>query len=68
MSEINVCLVDLPVSVRGFVRENPDLSYTIVLNARLSRENLMRVYRHELRHIRRNDFDRPETADHIEGG
>lgn len=49
-------LLDLPTTVRGFVVGKDDP--TIVLNARLSHEANMETYRHELRHIERDDFER----------
>ena len=62
----NIVLADLPTKVYSFVRQNPDGSYTIVLNARLSAEDRLRHYRHELNHIDNCDFEKEETADEIE--
>lgn len=53
---VNVRLLQLPVSIRGFVRENEDGTYTIVLNSRLSYEQNLKTYEHELSHITNNDF------------
>lgn len=36
--------------------KNEDNSYTIFLNARLSKENQLKSYYHALRHINENDF------------
>ena len=49
-------LMDLPTTVRGFVvgKDEP----TIVLNARLSHETNIETYKHELRHIERDDFEK----------
>lgn len=66
MDDHNVLLVDLPTTIYSFVRQNPDGSYTIVLNARLSAEDRLRHYRHELEHIENHDFESEETADEIE--
>lgn len=63
---LNVVLIDLPTKIYSFIRENPDGSYTIVLNARLSAEDRERHYRHEIGHIYNFDFEREETADAIE--
>lgn len=49
--EIYTTLTDLPTTIYSFVRQNRDGSYTIVLNARLSAEDRLRHYRHELDHI-----------------
>ena len=59
-------LYDMPTDIRSFVRHNPDDTYTIVINSRLNIESRRKRYIHELRHIRRGDFDREETADRIE--
>lgn len=59
-----VRLIDLPDGVKGFVRELDDC-YTIVLNAKLSHDQLLETYLHELEHLKRKDFDR-ENADLIE--
>lgn len=64
--EIYTTLTDLPTTIYSFVRQNRDGSYTIVLNARLSAEDRLRHYRHELDHIGNCDFEKEETADEIE--
>lgn len=61
-----VVLQDLPTTVRGFCIESPDGFYTIVLNARLNREQNVKSYEHELEHIRRDDFHADEDIDQIE--
>lgn len=67
MSDINVLFRDMPCRIRGFTRANPDMSYTIVLNARLSREALLRTYLHEIKHIEGGDLYRVDmTAGEIE--
>lgn len=63
--DIHVFITDLPTTVYSFVRKNLD-SYTIIINAKLSSEDRMRHYEHELRHIFNNDFEKEETADEIE--
>ena len=67
MSDVNIQLRDMPCRIRGFTRANPDMSYTIVLNARLNHEMLMSVYLHEIEHIEGGDFHRDDlTAGEIE--
>ena len=61
-----VRLYDMPVSIKSYVRENADDSYTIVINSRLSREQQKICYRHELEHINRLDFYARKCADEIE--
>ena len=48
------------------VTENPDGSYTIFINARMSLERQREAYRHALGHICHKDFESDETADQIE--
>lgn len=64
--EIYTQIVDLPTTIYSFVRQNPDGTYTIVLNARLSQEDRARHYKHEVRHITRRDFEKEIPADEIE--
>ena len=62
---INTLETDLPTTIAAYVVSNPDLSYTIVLNARLTFERRMEAYKHELRHIENGDYER-RSADLIE--
>lgn len=52
-------LMNLPTSVRGFVYHDDDGETYIVLNSRLSHEQNLSTYVHELKHIRRGDLDNP---------
>lgn len=52
-------LADLPTSVRGFVYHDDDGEIYIVLNSRLSHEQNLSTYVHELKHISRGDLDNP---------
>lgn len=52
-------LMNLPTSVRGFVYHDDDGELYIVLNSRLSHEQNLSTYVHELKHIRRGDLDDP---------
>ena len=61
---MEVRIVDLPPRVRGFVTRK-DGEPVIVLNARLTREQNLKTYLHELRHIRNGDFEK-ENVDEIE--
>ncbi len=54
-------IVDMPTTIRGFVRENPDGTYTIVINARLSRDEQYEIYLHERNHIIFGDLDSTDT-------
>ena len=57
MNEIYVQYYDMPTSIKSFCRANPDGSYTIVINAKLSEESRHARYDHEIRHINGGDFD-----------
>lgn len=62
-------LMDMPCTVRGFVKKSvePDGEYyTVVINSRLSQELQRRAIRHEECHVDFADFDN-ESADTIEG-
>ncbi len=56
MEEINVQLVDMDAMIPEHLVKNEDDTYTIFLNARLSRENQLKYYYHALRHINNADF------------
>lgn len=61
---MEVRIVDLPPRVRGFVTQKNG-EPVIVLNARLTREQNLKTYLHELRHIKNGDFEK-ENVDEIE--
>lgn len=63
---ITTHLLNLPCSVKGLVKANTDGSYTILLNSRLSFEQLQRTYIHEMRHIKEDDFHSELNVDVIE--
>lgn len=54
---VNTVLMDLPVRVKGYSVENEDCSYSVFINSRLSHEQRLKTYAHELKHISNNDFD-----------
>lgn len=66
MEESKVILQDLPTSVRGFVFLGEDGEPVIVVNSRLSREQNRKTYRHEKRHIRRNELNDPTYHEYKE--
>lgn len=63
---INTILVDMPSRIRAYTVANKDLSYTIVVNARLNHETQMKAYQHELDHIQHGDYEKKCSADLIE--
>jgi len=66
MDEINVLYVDMPTTVRSYVVNNIDMTYTIILNSRLSHEQNLISYAHELQHIKNGDYDKKCNVDVIE--
>lgn len=56
MHDVPIILKDLPVHVHGFVCLGSDYEPIIVINARLSRVQQLRTYRHEIKHIKRGDM------------
>ena len=66
-NDVRSVLQDLPIGVKGFVVEDgAEDFYTIVLNARYSREANIETYKHELKHIEGGDFRSGESADDVE--
>ena len=61
-----VIYVDMPTSIRSFVREGPDGYMTIVINPRLSYYMQRLACRHEIAHIERGDLGDTRDADEIE--
>lgn len=63
---INVVLTDMPTTIKEYVIANQDMSYTIVLNARHTRETRLNAYAHALKHIQNGDFNKKCSVDLIE--
>lgn len=66
MPDINTIFAEMPCTIKSFVVNNPDLTYTIVLNSHLSHEQNLLSYAHELAHIMNGDYDRMCDVDFIE--
>lgn len=56
MEEINIKLLNMDTKIPEHLVKNSDDSYTIFINARLSRESQLKSYYHALRHIEKDDF------------
>jgi len=67
MSNIPIVLKDLPVDVKGFVCLGSDYEPVIVINSRLSREDQLKTYRHEKKHIDRGEMFKEDYHEY-EGG
>lgn len=57
---------NMPTTLQSFVRENPDMSVTVVMNARCSRKANIAAYWHEIKHLDRDDLNSKDPADQIE--
>lgn len=66
MPDINIVFTEMPCTIKAFVVNNPDFTYTIVLNSCLSHEQNLRSYTHELAHILNGDYDKMCDIDLIE--
>ncbi|MDF2510429.1 MAG: hypothetical protein K0S04_295 [Herbinix sp.] len=58
---IKVVYLDMPCRVKGFVLGNDDGTHTIFINAKLNFEQQVKVYNHELQHIKHNDIERDDV-------
>lgn len=57
--------LDMDTAVEEEVHPNEDGSFTIFINARISHARQMAAYRHAIKHIMKDDFNK-ENADDIE--
>lgn len=64
--DINTFIIDFGNSIPATVTINEDGSFSIFLNARLSYEQRMQAYLHEMRHIHNCDFSNGKSVDRIE--
>lgn len=70
MERVEVRLINLPTSIRGFTAYTEDDTgepvFTIILNARMDLNTQTRAYKHEVQHINNADFDSMIPADQLE--
>ena len=59
-------IIDLPTTIPGFSKHDPDGYTTIVLNARMSYRRNRKTFLHELKHINKGDYDCSGSVDSIE--
>ena len=64
--DANVLLLDLPGTISAYTVANTDLSYTIVINAKLNKERQQEAYKHEMNHIINGDYEKKCNVDLIE--
>lgn len=56
MEEIQTQILNMPTSIKAFVKQAEDGTYTIILNAKLTHEAMQEAFLHELWHITHGDF------------
>ena len=64
--EVCVREVDLPPGVCGMIRESPDGIVNIYINARLSYEEKLKTYNHEMRHHTLHHIGSGKTVQQME--
>ena len=60
---INAWLINMPTKVKGFTSKNEDDSYSVFINSRLTYEQRLKAYAHEIKHIENGDFDMFNTQE-----
>lgn len=63
---INTYYTDMPTTIRSFVVSNEDMSFTVMINAKIGKEQQLLAYEHEINHIKNGDYDKNCSADSIE--
>ena len=58
-----VRIADFPVGVHGFVVPNDDGTFSVYINARDSSVRQRQAFKHERKHIARNDFSRDDVRE-----
>ena len=56
MEEIPIVLKDMPADIHGFICLGSDYEPIIVINSRMSKEQQLKTYRHELQHLQRGEM------------
>lgn len=63
MNDIVCRVIELPARVNAVTVVDADGTFNIYVNARLSRDEQQKAYRHECRHIKKQHFYSPKTAE-----
>lgn len=61
MNDIFIRMIDMPGAFPGMTIEDADGDYNVYINAQLSQACRIKAYRHEMDHIRHNDFEKPSA-------
>lgn len=54
--EVPVVLMNLPCHIKGFVCLGSDYNPCIIINSRMTAEQQLKTYKHEMEHIRKGDM------------
>lgn len=63
--DIRVYIIEMPARIKSYTVEK-DGFYTIIINSILAREQQVKEYDHEYKHIINGDFDKTCSVDMIE--
>lgn len=66
MKEIVVRLMPLPAHIRAFTLQDAQGDYNVYINDAMTREQRLRSFAHEKRHIDNDDFSKDRRATEIE--
>lgn len=61
--DINVQIINMEYGMHGASVLNHDGSITVFLNSRDSHERQLKAYDHELRHCKKNDFEKADVQE-----
>lgn len=64
--DIYIYCLDMPCSVASNVVENPDGSFTLYLNSRMTRERNIKGYLHEMNHLKNADLNNCYNIQEVE--
>lgn len=60
---INCQVINFPCKGKEMVIPNEDGSYTILLNAKLSHDGMLKAYTHAMNHIVNGDFEKTNVQE-----
>ena len=64
--EVYVYYIDMPCSIDSNIVENPDGSFTLYLNSRMTHERNIEGYLHEMFHLQQGDLDGTSNIHDVE--
>jgi hypothetical protein len=56
----------MPERIKGYCREDENGDYTVILNSRLTYEENLKTYKHEINHGLNDDFNSAKSINEIE--